>query len=118
METQVVKKNDKFADVEKVADPKTALARSNSGADTRLLRFVERVERLDEEAQGIKDDRKEVLDEAKATGFDVKTLRKLLARRKLNATDRMEGDALLELFEAAVTNAEKRERAASQASGT
>lgn len=71
----------------------------NNFAPERLKSFVERVERLNEEIKGLQDDRKEVLAEAKATGFDVKTIRKVIQRRKMDANERAEADALLDMYE-------------------
>lgn len=78
---------------------------SNSAAA--LLSYVERVERLTEEAEGIADDRKEVFGEAKATGFDSAILRQVIRRRKMDPGTREETDALLELYEETVRKAEK-----------
>lgn len=79
-----------------------------------LLSYVERYERLTEEIDGLGDDRKEVVGEAKATGFDTKTLRKVLARRKMDPAVRQESDALVELYEEAIRNAEKAQLADSE----
>lgn len=86
---------------------------SNSGM--MLLGFVERVERLDEEADGIKDDRKEVLDEAKANGFDSAILRRVIAIRKMDAGDYAETEDLIDTYLRAVRDAEKAQTAASTA---
>lgn len=89
-------------------EPKTAGdLTGNGGALRELLSFVERVERLNEELEGLTEDRAEVFNEAKATGFDTKTLRKAIQRRKMDSTARQEGDALLELYEDAIRKAEK-----------
>jgi uncharacterized protein (UPF0335 family) len=64
-----------------------------------LKALVERIERLEEEKAGIADDIKEVYGEAKATGFDTKILRKVVARRRMDRNERQEQDALLELYE-------------------
>lgn len=47
-----------------------------------LKAFIERIERLDEERQGIVDDIKDVFLEAKHSGFDPKILRKIIKIRK------------------------------------
>ena len=49
----------------------------------RLKSFVERVERLDEERKAISGDIKDVYSEAKGVGYDVKTLRKIVALRRM-----------------------------------
>lgn len=70
--------------------------------DDQLRRFVERIERISEEIRGLQDDRRDVFNEAKAVGYDVATVRKLIARRAMKPDDRAEGDMLLETYEAAI----------------
>lgn len=90
---------------------------SNGFADLHLLSFIERIERLAEEKQGIAEDMKEVFGEAKSMGFDTKTMRKVLSRRKLDGATRQEMDALMDLYEESVTRAEKRQVAQSVEDG-
>lgn len=68
----------------------------------RLKAYLDRVERLEEEKSGIADDIKDIFAEAKATGFDVKTMRKLVRLRKMDAEKRREEDEILELYKAAI----------------
>lgn len=63
---------------------------------------MERIERLIEEKQAIADDIKDVYAEAKANGFDVKTLRKVVRLRKLEAAERQEQAAMLDLYTSAL----------------
>ncbi len=63
-----------------------------------LKQFIERVERLEEEQAGLAEDKKEVYAEAKGRGFDVKTIRKIVAMRKQDESDRKEQAAILELY--------------------
>lgn len=70
--------------------------------DNRLRLLVERYERLTEELQGILQDRRDVIAEAKAVGYDGPTFRKLIARRAMKPDDRAEADALLAAYEAAL----------------
>lgn len=74
--------------------------RSNSNGMLKSL--VERVERLEEEKKSIAGDIKEVYAEAKANGFDVKILRKVIAIRKKDAAQRAEEEALVETYMAAL----------------
>jgi uncharacterized protein (UPF0335 family) len=53
-----------------------------SNHDAALIRYVERVERLDEELDALQGDRKEVFAEAKAEGFNVAAIRTAVAARK------------------------------------
>jgi uncharacterized protein (UPF0335 family) len=73
-----------------------------SFAHGQLRTIVERIERLEEEKKTISDDIKEVYLEAKGNGFDVKVLRKLIAIRKQDATEREEVDSMLDLYLAAL----------------
>lgn len=70
----------------------------DSIAGDQLKAFVERIERLEEEKQGITDDIKDVYAEAKANGFDVKVLRQVIKMRKQDASERAELESLLELY--------------------
>ncbi|HET9511960.1 DUF2312 domain-containing protein [Sphingomonas floccifaciens] len=63
-----------------------------------LRLFIERIERLEEEKRGIADDIKDVYGEAKSTGFDAKTMRKIVSLRKMEKHHRDEADALLETY--------------------
>ena len=54
-------------------------------AGQRLASFLERVERLEEEKAALMEDIKEVYAEAKGVGFDVKTMRKVIALRKMDS---------------------------------
>ena len=71
-------------------------------AAERLRAFVERIERLEEEKAALTADIREVYGEAKATGFDVKTLRRVVSLRKLEQSDRREQEALLDLYKRAL----------------
>lgn len=80
-----------------------------------LLSYVERLERLEEERQGIVDDAKEVRAEAKGVGFDTKILGQVLRRRKMDTATRVEADSLLDMYEQAIREAEKAQLAKSEA---
>ena len=69
-----------------------------SFATGQLKSIVERIEHLEEEKQAIAGDIKEVYGEAKANGFDVTILRKIVSLRKKPAAERAEEDAILELY--------------------
>ncbi len=76
---------------------------SGSVAADELRLFVERVERLSEEKQGIADDIKEVFSEMKGRGYDGKMVRKLLAIRKLKKGEWEEEQMVLETYMAALS---------------
>lgn len=67
-----------------------------------LRLFIERIERLEEEKRGMMDDIKDVYAEAKSTGFDSKTMRKIVGLRRMEKHHRDEADALLETYRQAL----------------
>ena len=69
-----------------------------SVARDQLRTIVERIERLEEEKKAIADDIKDVYAEAKANGFDAKTLRKVVSLRKIEVAERQEQEAMLDLY--------------------
>ena len=71
-------------------------------AGARLKSLIERIEKLEEEKAAIGSDIKDVYGEAKGTGFDTKTMRKLIRLRKMDEQKRTEEDELLELYRAAI----------------
>ena len=73
------------------------MSEDNVAAD-QLRLFIERIERLEEEKKGIADDVKDVYAEAKANGYDTKTMRKIVALRRMEKHARDEMDALLETY--------------------
>lgn len=68
----------------------------------RLKAFIERIERLEEEKKALMDDIKEIYAEAKSTGFDTKTIRKVVALRKMDEEKRREADDLLDIYRNAI----------------
>lgn len=71
-------------------------------AEDQLIQFVERIEHLNEEIDGLTGDRKDIFNEAKANGFDKKVLATVIRRRKLAREEKQEQDALLDLYERAL----------------
>ncbi|MGC1576689.1 MAG: DUF2312 domain-containing protein [Beijerinckiaceae bacterium] len=71
---------------------------SDAVAPDLLKAFVERIERLEEEKASIAGDVKEVYAEAKAQGFDAKILRKVVALRKRDVSERREEEEILDLY--------------------
>ncbi|MEE2722780.1 MAG: DUF2312 domain-containing protein [Pseudomonadota bacterium] len=67
-------------------------------AQDRLRSFIERIERLEEEKTVLMADIKEVYAEAKGTGFDPKTMRKVIRLRKMDDSDRQEEEFLLDTY--------------------
>ena len=67
-----------------------------------LRQFVERYERLESERRDLADQMKEVMAEARARGYDVKVLKKLIALRKRDSQELSEEEAILELYKQAL----------------
>ncbi len=67
-------------------------------AADQLRSIVERIERLEEEKKEVAEQIKEVFAEAKANGFDTKTLRKVVSLRKKSQDERSEEEAMLDLY--------------------
>ena len=67
-------------------------------AGDQLRQLVERIERLEEEKRALADDVKDVYAEAKANGFDTKTLRQVVRLRKQEPNERAEQEAILDLY--------------------
>ncbi len=67
-------------------------------AADQLRTIVERIERLEDEKKDVAEQIKEVYAEAKANGFDTKTLRKVVSLRKKSQDERSEEEAMLDLY--------------------
>jgi len=67
-----------------------------------LRQLIERIERLEEEKKGLGDDIRDVYAEAKARGYDPKTIRAVVRLRKMEKNARDEAEALLETYKAAL----------------
>lgn len=79
----------------------TDIAESGVAA-AELTQFVERVERLEEEKKALSDDIRDVYAEMKGRGFDVKVVRQIVRLRKQDHAERMEMEAILELYMSAL----------------
>ena len=77
------------------------MSEDNVAAD-QLRLFIERIERLEEEKKGIADDIRDVYAESKSNGYDTKTMRKIVALRRMESHQRQEADALLETYRTAL----------------
>jgi uncharacterized protein (UPF0335 family) len=78
-----------------VPDP---IQTNGEAAAEELRQIVERLERMDEEAKGIADDKKDIMAEAKGRGYDPKAIRKLQAIRKKKKEEFQEEEAILEVY--------------------
>jgi uncharacterized protein (UPF0335 family) len=77
------------------------MAEGSIAADELRL-LIERIERIETEKKAVGDDVKDVYAEAKARGYDTKTMRKIIALRAMETHDRQEADALLDTYKAAL----------------
>jgi uncharacterized protein (UPF0335 family) len=75
---------------------------SDNVAADQLRLFIERIERLEEEKKGMADDIRDVYNEAKSNGYDVKTMRTIVRLRKMEKHARDEAEALLETYKNAL----------------
>ena len=75
---------------------------SQTVAAGQLRAFIERVERLEEDKKAIAEDIKEVYGEMKATVFDTKAVRKIVAMRKKDQAERQEEEAIIDLYKNAL----------------
>ena len=73
-------------------------ANAEAVARDSLKSFVQRIENLEEEKAALATDIKDVYGEAKATGFDTKVLKKVIAIRKMERDQYLEQKALLETY--------------------
>lgn len=89
---------------ETIMDPRQPSIGDNYGgvAGERLRSIVERVERLEEERKTLAADIKDVFTEAKSAGFDVKTLRQIIALRKKDPAEMAEQATLIDIYKNAL----------------
>lgn len=74
----------------------------NKETAEQLKRYIEAIENYEAEKKEISERLKEVYDEAKSTGFDLKTIRTLVKIRKADAEKLMEEEYLLETYKEAL----------------
>ena len=73
---------------------------SPSTSAEQLVQYLERIERLEEEKRALMADIKDIYSEAKATGFDTKTMRQLIKMRAMDKDLLAEQDDLLDTYRA------------------
>jgi len=64
----------------------------------KLKQFIARIERLEAEKTELAADIREVYAEVKTFGLDTKAVRKVVAMRKMDAAERAEQEALLDIY--------------------
>ena len=77
---------------------------ANHGAidNAQLLSFIQRAEKLNEDAAQVAADLKQVFDEAKSAGYDSKYIRKMIQLRKMDADELYEADELERIYRTAL----------------
>jgi uncharacterized protein (UPF0335 family) len=81
----------------------TQVTNTNTGIDGKALQsIIDRIERLDVDAQAVKEDIAEVKSEAKSAGYDLKILNKVLARRKKTREVLAEEEELVLMYESSL----------------
>ncbi len=65
---------------------------------SKLVSYIERIERLEEERKELGADVREIFAEAKGNGFDTKVMRQVLRLRKMTPADRAEAEFLRDRY--------------------
>jgi uncharacterized protein (UPF0335 family) len=86
-------------------------ARVGGIAGAQLKAFVERYERLQEDADAISGDKAELMDEVAGNGFDKKIFKIIIKRRRMGKDQCDEEDTLVELYERALEQPPPKPRA-------
>ena len=67
-----------------------------------LVSYIERIERLESDANNIKSDIREVYAEAKSVGYNPKIMRAIIKLRKMEEADKVQQDEELEAYRVAL----------------
>jgi uncharacterized protein (UPF0335 family) len=81
-------------------------------AGEQLRAIVERIEHVEDEIKELTEAKKEIYQEAKGSGFDVKILREVIRIRKQDQKERDEQDSLLDAYLQAIKGASRAAKAA------
>ncbi len=73
-----------------------------NNVDLKLKRFVENIERLEEDKKELSRQISDIYKEAKAFGFDSKALRRIISLRKMNIDKRVELEHLVDVYKEAL----------------
>jgi uncharacterized protein (UPF0335 family) len=71
-------------------------------SEEQLKLFIERIERLEDERKEKSDDVRDVYSEAKSQGYDAKIMKQIVRLRKMSHDDRLEMEAILDTYKAAL----------------
>jgi len=67
-------------------------------AGERIRTIVERIEHIEEEIKALNEGKKEILQEAKGEGYDVKVIKEIIRLRKQDKDERDEHETLLDIY--------------------
>ena len=81
-------------------------------AGDQLRAIVERIEHVEDEIKELTEAKKEIYQEAKGNGFDVKVLREVIRLRKQDQKERDEQESLLDAYMQAIKGASRTAKAA------
>ena len=70
-----------------------------------IVERIEHIEHIEQEISELNEGKKEIYQEAKSNGFDVKVLRELVRLRKQDQKEREEHESLLEVYLRAINGA-------------
>lgn len=74
-----------------------------NGVDgARLLSYIERIERIEEEKKALQNDIKEIFEEVKSSNFDIKAVKEILKIRKNDPEERAQTDFIIEEYKRAL----------------
>jgi len=71
-------------------------------AGDRIRSIVERIEHIEEEIKALNEGKKEVFQEAKGEGFDLKVIKEIIRLHKQDKDERDEHESLLDLYLSAI----------------
>ena len=75
-------------------------------AGERIRTIVERIEHIEEEIKALNEGKKEILQEAKGEGYDVKVIKEIIRLRKQDKDERDEHETLLDVYLRAMESSE------------
>lgn len=71
-------------------------------ARDKLKQVVARIERVEEDQKELANQKRDIYGEAKAMGYDTKTIRRVIQRRKMDRQEREEQEMILDVYETAL----------------
>lgn len=72
--------------------------KNTESVDLKLKRFIENIEKLEEEKKEISGQISDIYREAKSFGFNTKVIREIVKKRKMNTDERVELEQLEEVY--------------------